>query len=150
VANEPVRQQGHQRKQSQQARCGSRDGAMAPLPLTFYTESSSYFLKGHLHWPTPHKPGHDGTSVLREIRTEQGLRVEPPLRVPDQDPANRYGWQTGVIPNRRAGADLDDTITFPLPARYEQALPRSDLVIQEVSQGGQPLSFLPRTAVRAW
>ena len=54
-----------------------------------------------------------------------------------------------MIPNGRTGADLKDTMSFPVPARHRQALPPCGLAMQDVPQGRKPLSFLPRTAVRA-
>jgi hypothetical protein len=61
------------------------------LPLGFHSESASYFLKGDLDLPTPHKPTHNREWILGEIRTEQGLWVEALWRIPDQYPADGHG-----------------------------------------------------------
>ena len=54
-----------------------------------------------------------------------------------------------MTPKRRAAADLQDTRAFSVPARHGQALPPPGLVRPEMSPSGEPLSFLPGTALRA-
>src|SRR4051812_19193925 len=75
-------------------------------------------------WAGPHEPTHEGERALLKIRTPQGLWIETLGRVADQQAVHRHRRQTGVIPNRRAAADLDDASAFALSARHEQALPR--------------------------
>ena len=70
-------------------------------------------------------------------------------RVPDQHPTNRHRRQAGVMPDRGATADLNDTISFAVPARHGQPLPPRGLVMPELPQRGESFSLLAGAAMRA-
>jgi hypothetical protein len=64
LTDEPISQQRHQRKESQQAWRYSCNGMFGPLPLSFHPEPRAYFLEGDLYLPTPYEPAHDGEKRL--------------------------------------------------------------------------------------
>ena len=54
------------------------------MPLSLKSQALTYFLKGALHLPAPHKPGDDPLRVGTKIGAKERLGPELSLGVSDQ------------------------------------------------------------------
>ena len=78
---------------------------------------------------------------LPKIGAEEGLRLQFGARIADQRPPDGHGRQAGVVPDRRAGGDLDDAIGTAAPKRRRVALPNGPGVVQDLAELGQGLAL---------
>ena len=102
-----------------------------------------HLRKDYFELPALDKPADDLQRVLRRVSAEQGLWVEAPAGVAQQDPTDRHNRQAGVAPDSGVRADLHNAVALAIPARHGQALPLGGLVGQHLGQGWQPLPLGP-------
>src|SRR3712207_6006620 len=87
-----VSEQRDHGEQSQQRRGSPLDRSLGPMPLSLKSQALTYFLKGGLHLPAPHKPADDLLRVGTKIGAKERLGPELSLRVSDQHPTQqRHG-----------------------------------------------------------
>src|SRR5262245_7920501 len=83
---------GHQRHQREQpkkdGRC-PRNRQVVPLPLRFYSQMRSGFLKGHFHSPTTNEPTQNLQRRMIEIGRKQCLRLKLAPWISNQYPTDR-------------------------------------------------------------
>src|SRR5579884_1738094 len=79
-------------------------------------------LRGDLDLPAPDVPGEDLQRLARGVGAQQRLRIEPAQRIAQQNPADRYDRQPGVVPHGGGGAELDDAIP-PEPVERRRTSP---------------------------
>src|SRR5262249_57359610 len=97
-------------------RRGARNGALGPLALRLDAEMSAHFPEGDLELPAQREPADDLQRIGSEVSAQHGLGGELPQRVTDEDPANGNGRQTGVVPHRGAGEELNRPVALAIPA----------------------------------
>jgi len=88
MSRQGMREQSDDREQPKQGRSRASNGQIRPLPLRFDPEMRADFVKRHFHLPALHEPGHYLCRGQRQICTQQCLRAEFILRVPNQHPAD--------------------------------------------------------------
>ena len=110
-----VRQVGEQRDhgQSQQRRGSPLDCSLGPIPLSFKSQASTYFLKGGLHPPASHKPGDDLLRVGTKIGAKERLGSELSFGVLDQ--LGRKGTAGKPVLCQTAVSDTVSTVRSSLP-----------------------------------
>ena len=94
-------------------------------------------LRSDFDLPTPDVPGEDLQRLTRGIGAQQRLRIEAAQGIAQQNPADRHDGQPGMAPHGGSGAELDEAITFAVPARYAHALPARCRRREHVSEVGQ-------------
>ena len=70
IPHEPIGDQRHQGKQSQEYRRRPGDGPLRPLPLRFHTEVRPRWFEGNLERPAADKPQYDVYCRRFEIRAQ--------------------------------------------------------------------------------
>ena len=103
-------------------------------------------LEGGLQLPPLNEPAQDLLRVLIGIGAEQGLRVEPAQRVTHQHPPDRHDGQSGMAPDRGAGAQLNRALAPATPARHQNVPPDRARIDEHPGQVRQPLALGSRTS----
>ena len=132
-----ISKQGDNGEQAQQGGSNAQDGQICPLSLGLHAEVGSCFVESHFDLPTSRKPLDDLFGGDGEIGAQHGLRLEPVLRIADNDPADRHHGLAAVAPDGGAGGDFDFPFLLAIPFFHGQSLPASMLVIGDLLQGRQ-------------
>lgn len=138
---QPVSAERDQREKSQQDWCRARNRQIAPLALGFQSEMRARIFEGHLHRPAPHKPTQDFSCCVLEIGREQRLRLELPLRIANQKPANRERRFACVIPDYGLTTDLYLSCSLAIPIVDLYSLPFSPPVAKHLLKSRAALPF---------
>ena len=99
----------------------------------FDAQVGADFLAGDLHLPALQVGGEDGVGAPVGIGAEQCLGVPAPARVAQEQPAQGNGGLARVVPEGRAGGDLEMPLSTVGPA---------------LGQGGQTVAGSVRTVCR--
>src|SRR5208282_1180782 len=113
---------------SEQRRRRSRDSEVGPLPLSFDAEMRATLLECCFDGPTAHEPSENFYRCRIEIRAQKCLRIAHASGIAHEHPADRRWRQSGVIPDRRSGHDLEDASFIAIPVWRRQPGPTGLLV----------------------
>ena len=94
-------------EEAQQDRGGAGDGGRRPLALGFHAQVGAHLLEGDLHLPALQVRGEDGGRGPVGVGAEQGLGFAASARVAQEQPAQGDGGLARVVPEGRAGGDLE-------------------------------------------
>ena len=94
-------------EEAQQDRGGAGNGRRRPLALGFHAQMGAHLLEGDLHLPALQVGGEDGGRGPVGVGAEQGLGFAAPGRVAQEQPAQGDGGLARVVPEGRAGGDLE-------------------------------------------
>src|SRR5215510_762199 len=128
--DQTIGHQGDQREQPEKSRRGPSNREVAPLSLSFYPEMRSGFFKGHLHAPTPHKPGQDLQWWMAGVRRKKRLWFIFVLRVADQHPTDRNWLMSAFVPDTGLAVDFDLPLISAVPILDLNFCPRRLRIIQ--------------------
>src|SRR5215207_7131697 len=120
-----VSEQGNEREQPQQCRCGPSDRHLRPLPLRLESKMPTHLLEGHLQLPAHHKPTEYLVRIGFEVGTQECVGFELFLRIAHQHPAHSHGEQTRGVPHGCVRSDLDHALLVPIPSGDHGWLPNS-------------------------
>ena len=95
------------------------------------------------------------SSRLAIVIAAASIRLNPSIgplagRVTDQNPADRYRRNTGMVPKRGAGGDQQPALLGIVPLRYDHARPDCLLVLQHGAQLRQSTPLQRRAAPLTW
>ena len=96
---------------------GAQDRQIRPLPLRLHAKMGPHLLECGLHPPARDEPAEDGGGLRIEIGAEERGRPVRAGWVADQHPADRYGRNAGMMPQRRAGGDEQPALLGVVPLR---------------------------------
>ena len=82
------------------------DGAGVPLALGIQAQVGTRLLKGGFDTPALDEIGQHFLGRQRQSDRQQGLAFQLVVGIFNQQPADGYDRQAGVIPDRRLGKDL--------------------------------------------
>src|SRR5215211_3263523 len=140
-----VSEQRDHGEQSQQCRSSPLDCSLGPMPLSFKSQALTYFLKGGLHLPAPHKPGDDPLRVSStKIGAKERLGPELSLGVSDQHPTQRHGGQARAVPNSGSRDGLYGAFLLAIPVGHRDGLPDSGRIFSNAREVRQPLTLEAR------
>ena len=128
--DQTIGHQGDQREQPEKSRRGPSNREVAPLSLSFYPEMRSGFFKGHLHAPTPHKPGQDLQWRMAGVRRKKRLWFIFALWVADQHPTDRNWLMSAFVPDTGLAVDFDLPLISAVPILDLNFCPRRLRIIQ--------------------
>src|SRR5690242_21343970 len=100
-----------------------------------------HLLERRLDPPAPDEAAEDRFGLVVEVSAEEGLRLTPAGRIAHQHPADGRRRQAGVVPDRSAGDDLQDTTLVAIPLADPHPGPARGRVGQHVGEFGQTLAF---------
>src|SRR6476646_7887206 len=98
--------------------------------------------------PTADEPAQDVHRVGVQVGAQEGLRFLFAARVAHQHPADRHA-HAGVMPERRAGGDVQALLGAAIPAVEADPLPARGRVCQPLLQAWLPSPFDPWPPTRA-
>src|SRR5689334_14107021 len=106
------------------------------------------FLEGGLDAPTPDEPVQDVHRVGVQVGAQEGLWLFLTLWIAHQHPADRH-LHAGVMPERRAGGDVEPALASAIPAIDPDPAPGCGGIGQPLSQAWLPSAFDPWSSERA-
>lgn len=112
------REERHQRAEAEERRGGAPDGSVGPLALGLQAELAAGFRKGDLELPALHKPGEDLGGRQVESGRQERLWLELAVRITDQDPAQRNGWEPRMVPDRSVRHHFERAGAATVPLRH--------------------------------
>ena len=146
LAGMDIGEQGDDREEAEQSRCDAQNGKISPLALGLHAEMSSSLVEGDFHLPAPWKPLNNFLGGDGEIRAQQGLRLEPLLRIADDDPADGQSRFADMKPHCGAGREFDLAFLFAIPFMNGELFPLRALVFGNLLKCRQTLTFFARAA----
>lgn len=105
--------------------------------------------EGDLHGPTSNEPAQHHERIGLQVGAQQALRREGAVRIAHQNPADR-NLLAGVVPQGRAGSDVQLALLAAIPAGDPDAPPSGGGVVQALRQRRQSGSRHPGPFYRAW
>ena len=145
-----MRDERHQREQRQQGGRGPQDRQVRPLALGLHAQMFADLTQGDFQPPSQDEPLDHLDRLDVQISREQGLGLELAFRIADQDPTNRQGRLTAVIPDGRIRDDLHDAPPFTIPVGDRDPLPFRFSILSDLLQGRPALTFLTRAPTLLW
>src|SRR3954464_7313436 len=106
------------------------------------------FVEGGLNPPAPDQPAQDVRRARAQGGAQEGLRFLFAARVAHQHPADRHA-HAGVMPERRAGGDVEALLGAAMPAVEADPMPARGRVLQPLFQAWLPSTFDPWPPTRA-
>src|SRR6185295_5501590 len=106
------------------------------------------FLEGGLDAPTADEPAQDVHRVGVQVGAQEGLWLFLTLWIAHQHPADRH-LHAGVMPERRAGGDVEPALAPAIPAIDPDPVPGCGGIGQPLSQAWLPSPFDPWPPTRA-
>src|SRR5215210_3497416 len=100
------------------------------------------FFEGGRNPPAADKPAQDVSGVGVQVGAQEGLRFLFAARVTYEHPADRHA-HAGVMPERRAGGDVQALLGATIPAVEADPMPARGRVLQPLLQAWLPSTFDP-------
>src|SRR5215217_8350654 len=106
------------------------------------------FFEGGLDAPATDEPAQDVDRVGVQVGAQEGLRFLFAARVTYEHPADRHA-HAGVMPERRAGGDVQPARALAVPALDPDRVPGCGWIGQPLQQARQASAFDPWPPTRA-
>ena len=104
------------------------------MTLRFDAEMQAALLERRFDGPTANEPSENRDGRRIEICAKKCLRIADVGGIAHEHPADRCLWQSGVIPDRRSGRDLEDASFIAIPIWHRQSGPMPLLIFKSLGE----------------